>query len=190
MRNEFERERTAALLAGRESLLRQGLGLVEAPVHQRAHPLEQESALEAIAQFGFRGQILALLDVGGDDIAGFEQISNSIKSGFEREIALAGALRDRDHFARVGQPLFEAVGVSQRKTAAPERDDQGVRVVEPFRHLDGLLTKSDGLLTLGPVEFNSQPGQHLGQERTVPSPSISAPRSAAGRGHDRSLRNC
>lgn len=74
-----------------------------------------------------------------------------IVSGLERKIALPDALGDRDGFAPVSEPLVQAVRVSQRQMPAPKRDDRGVRIVDPPRHLDGLLAKRDGLVALRPV---------------------------------------
>ena len=122
------RERTAALLAGRERLLRQTLRVVQAAVHQCAHRFEQKSALKSIAQLRLDGQILVLRDIG-DYIARFDQIGDPKEAGLEREVSLPGPICDCDQFLRVGQPLFEAVRVSQRKPASPKGDDQGMRIL-------------------------------------------------------------
>ena len=80
-----ERQRATALLPRRKCLLRQRLGLVEAPVHQRAHTLKQKPALVAVAKFRFGGQVFALLDVGADDVARLDQIRDPPVAGLERE---------------------------------------------------------------------------------------------------------
>ena len=52
-----EGQRARALLAGDEALLRERRRLGEASVHQRAHPLQQEPALEAVLELRLGDQI-------------------------------------------------------------------------------------------------------------------------------------
>ena len=140
--------------------------LVQAAVHQCAHRFEQKSALESIAQFGLDGQIFVLRDVGADYIARFDQIGDPKEAGLEREVSLPGPIRDCNHFLRVGEPLFEAVRVSQRKPTSPKGDNQGMRIFEPSRHIRRLLAERNGLFAIRPVEFDTQPREHLGEQRT------------------------
>ena len=42
-----------------------------------------------------------------------------------------------------------------------------MRIVKPSRHIGRLLAERDGLFAIRPVEFDTQPREHLGEQRTV-----------------------
>ena len=80
------------------------LRLVEAPVHQRAHPLEQEATPESIASSASAVRY-SRCSTSAPGISPASKVSDPVVACFEREITLPGPLRDRDHFVRVGEPL-------------------------------------------------------------------------------------
>ena len=147
----IERQRAAALLTRDESLLGKGLGLLEAPSISARIACSRSPRLKRSRSSASAVRYSRCPTSAPAMSPDFDEIGDSIVAGLEREIALPGALGDRDHFAPVGEPLLQAVRVSQRQMAAPQRDDRRVRIVDPPRHLDGLLAKRDGLLALRPV---------------------------------------